>query len=343
MNSLSHFLGEWLPKIDAEMRSVLANSEPAIATHYGMMRYHMGWVNEGFEPELSPTGKRLRPIFCLLACSEMGGDPAQALPAAASLEILHNFSLIHDDIEDGDEMRRHRPTVWKVWGAPQAINAGDGMFALAFAAVQRLARAGVPADRTLAALNIFTQMCLALTEGQHLDMRFEQRTDVTVAEYLRMIEGKTAALIGASLAMGALVADATPRQIKLLRSFGQSIGLAFQIQDDILGIWGDPAQTGKPAGADILRRKKSLPLLHALNHPETGEQFARLLADPELGSSHLPVAMTLLAQAETRAFAEDAMRNEHRRGLAALAEVMGERMAESRLLALADSLVARQT
>ncbi len=342
MNSLSHFLGEWLPKIDAEMRSVLANSEPAVAAHYGMMRYHMGWVNEGFEPELSPTGKRLRPIFCLLACSEMGGDPAQALPAAVGLEILHNFSLVHDDIEDGDEMRRHRPTVWKVWGAPQAINAGDGMFALAFAAVQRLARAGVPADRTLAALNIFTQMCLALTEGQHLDMRFEQRTDVTVAEYLRMIEGKTAALIGASLAMGALVADATPRQIELLRSFGQSIGLAFQIQDDILGIWGDPAQTGKPAGADILRHKKTLPLLHTLNHPDVGAEFAALLANPDLGAAHLPDAMTMLTKAGARAFAEEAVQNQHERGLVALAEALGVRMEESRLLALADSLLARQ-
>ncbi len=342
MNSLSHFLGEWLPKIEAEMRSVLANGEPAVAAHYGMMRYHMGWMNERFEPELSPTGKRLRPIFCLLACSEMGGDPAQALPAAAGLEILHNFSLIHDDIEDGDEMRRHRPTVWKLWGAPQAINAGDGMFALAFAAIQRLAQTGVSADCTLAALNIFTQMCLDLTEGQHLDMGFEQRSDVTVTEYLRMIQGKTAALLGACLAMGALIANAGLEKVELLRSFGQSIGLAFQIQDDILGIWGDPARTGKPAGADILRRKKSLPLLHALNHPATGEQFGSLLTTPDLGPAQLPAAMTLLAQAESRAVAEEHMRQEHERGVNALREVLGERTNESRLLALANSLTARQ-
>jgi geranylgeranyl diphosphate synthase type I len=342
MNSLSHFLGEWLPKIEAEMRSVLDNDEPAVAAHYGMMRYHLGWANERFEPEPSPTGKRLRPIFCLLACSEMGGDPGQALPAAAGLEIMHNFSLVHDDIEDGDEMRRHRPTVWKLWGAPQAINVGDGMFALAFAAVQRLAQVGVSADRSLAALHIFTQMCLELTEGQHLDMSFEQRVDVTVEEYMRMIQGKTAALIGASLAIGALIAGADPEKTESLRSFGRSIGLTFQIQDDILGIWGEPTQTGKPTGADILRRKKSLPLLHALHHPDTGAEFARLLADPRLESSQLPAAMNLLEKAETRAFAENAMRSEHNRGLAALHRVLGARMERSRLLALANSLVARQ-
>ncbi len=154
--------------------SSTAGDEP-VADHYNMMRYHLGWADESFHPQSYPTGKRLRPMLCLLACSEVGGDPSQALPAAAGIELLHNFSLIHDDIEDGDEVRRHRPTVWKVWGMPQAINVGDGMFTLAFQAFHRLPARAVAADTALAALELFTETCLALTEGQYLDMSFESR------------------------------------------------------------------------------------------------------------------------------------------------------------------------
>jgi geranylgeranyl diphosphate synthase type I len=339
--SLSRFLGEWLPKVEAEMRSILANDEPAVAAHYGMMRYHMGWVNQQFKPDPSPSGKRLRPMLCLLACSEVGGDPSQALPAAASLEILHNFSLVHDDIEDGDEVRRHRHTVWKVWGAPQAINAGDGMFALAFAAMQRLNERGVAPTVSLAALRIFTQMCLDLTEGQHLDMGFEQRQRVTVDEYMRMIQGKTAALVGASVAIGALVGGANTSQSNALQRFGQAIGLAFQIQDDILGIWGDPAVTGKAAGNDILRRKKSLPILYALGDELVGERLAALLDDAAFDSSRLDDALDLLEQAGTRAFAEQQMRSQHDLGVAALHEALGEQADGSALLALTESLLHR--
>ena len=135
---LQQFMQHWLPPLEAEMRVVLAGGEEATAAHYGMMQYHMGWVDADFAPSVLNAGKRLRPILCLLACAEVGGQASSALPAAAAIEILHNFSLVHDDIEDGDEARRHRPTVWKLWGVPLAINVGDGMFALAFAAMQRL-------------------------------------------------------------------------------------------------------------------------------------------------------------------------------------------------------------
>ena len=261
---LSAFMGHWLPQIEDEMRAILSAGDEPVRDHYNMMRYHLGWADESFQPQSYPTGKRLRPILCLLACSEVGGDPAQALPAAAGIELLHNFSLIHDDIEDGDEVRRHRPTVWKVWGMPQAINVGDGMFTLAFQAFHRLPARGVDADTALAALQQFTDTCLALTEGQYLDMSFETRSRLSVAEYMRMIQGKTAALVGASVAIGGLLGGADTAVRTDLLQFGHATGLAFQIQDDILGIWGDPAVTGKAAGNDILRQKKSLPLLHAL-------------------------------------------------------------------------------
>lgn len=338
---LSGFLAHWLPRLEEEMRNVVVQDETAVATHYGMIRYHMGWANQALQPQIYPSGKRIRPVLCLLACEEVGGDPVQALPAAVAIELLHNFSLIHDDIEDGDELRRHRPTLWKLWGVPLAINAGDALFTLAFAAMQQVIRRGVTAQLALTALEIFTQTCLAITEGQYLDMSFEKREDVTVAEYMRMIQGKTAALIGTSTAIGALLGGATTDQVCQLSAFGQSMGLAFQIQDDILGIWGDSAVTGKAAGNDLLRRKKSLPILYTLNHDHVGEQFETLLAD-QPGVEQLPQALHLLDQAGARAFAEAAMRAEHARSIDALYSALGERAEQTNLWALAESLLNRQ-
>ncbi len=340
--TFNDFAAQWLPALETEMRALMAAPEPAVAAHYGMMEYHMGWMDAQFQPQTLPAGKRLRPLLCLLACAEVGGAPGQALPAAAAIEILHNFSLVHDDVEDGDETRRHRATVWKLWGVPQAVNVGDGMFALAFAAMQRLPDRGVAPATTLAALKIFTATCLALTEGQHLDMRFEQQTQVTVDEYMRMIQGKTAALIGASVAIGAVIGGAAPAQDAALQRFGQALGLAFQIQDDILGIWGDPQVTGKAAGNDILRKKKSLPMLHALNHPTVGPRFAALLAG-EVTAADLPAALELLAEAGTRHYAGEQVRRWHEAGVKALGEALGDEAGKSALLQIANNLLDRSS
>jgi geranylgeranyl diphosphate synthase type I len=339
--ALTRFIGEWLPPIEAEMRSLLDNNEGAVAAHYGMLRYHMGWANVRFDAELAPAGKRLRPIFCLLGCDAVGGNVEMAIPAAAALELLHNFSLVHDDIEDGDEQRRHRATLWKVWGVPQAINAGDGLFALSFAAIQRLEERGLSAEATLAALRVFTQMCVELTEGQHLDMLFEARDDVTVPEYLRMIQGKTGALVGASVAIGAIVGGAEAAQSEALWHFGRAVGLAFQVQDDILGIWGDPAETGKAAGNDVLRRKKSLPMLYTLNDAGVGQRFAALLRADDFGPARLDDALALLDEAGARAYAEAQVQRLHDNALAALQQALGDRADDLPLRALAESLLNR--
>lgn len=339
-NELSTFLGHWLPRVEQEMREHLEQPEDAVARHYGMMRYHLGWADESFAPQNYPAGKRLRPMLCLLAAREIGGDTAKALPAAAAIELLHNFSLIHDDIEDGDEIRRHRPTLWKVWGMPQAINAGDAMFAVSFMAIQRLSRRGVSAIDTLQALEIFTETCLALTEGQHLDMSFESRNDVAVNEYIRMIQGKTAALVGASVAIGALLGGASPIEQKAFRKFGVSSGLAFQIQDDILGIWGDPAVTGKAAGNDLLRAKKSFPILYTMNHPTVGLEFTALL-NRNFSEAALPDALSLMEKADARAVAETKVHAYHQESTHALRAALGERANKSMLHTLAEGLLNR--
>lgn len=339
--NLSRFIGEWLPRIEAEMLDVIPDNEEALRTHYGMMRYHLGFADANLTDERTPSGKRLRPIFCLLAASEVGGNPERALPAAAGIELLHNFSLLHDDIEDGDETRRHRPTAWKLWGIPQAINAGDGMYALAYAAMQRLFEGGLQPETTLAALRLFTQACIELTEGQHLDIAFETRDDVSIDEYLRMIRGKTAALLGASLGIGAICGGAETAQVEAFWRFGINLGLSFQIEDDILGIWGDESQTGKPAGNDILKRKKSLPILAGLASEGAAEPLRTLFASNDLNENAVPAARQLLEKAGARSFAEAQAALYHKRSQEALQEAMGERTSESAIHALAESLVGR--
>lgn len=345
--SLNSFIGQWLPRLEAEMQELLHypvadNTDAEFANFYGMMQYHMGWTDAQFQPQQMPTGKRLRPMMCLMACEEVGGDPVQALPAAGAIEILHNFSLVHDDIEDGDETRRHRPTVWKLTGVPLAINIGDGMFALAYQAIQNLGRRGVDPKVVLEALNRFTQTCIELTQGQHMDMSFEQRAQVKVGEYIRMIEGKTASLVGATVSIGALIGNATDEQIKSLARFGQSVGLAFQVQDDILGIWGDPEVTGKAAGNDILRQKKSLPLLYALNHEKIGPKLLTIWQGG-FGDNQLPRVLELLEESQARQFAEEQVQFHHENAMTALTDALGDRAEESMLRELAMSLVNRSS
>jgi geranylgeranyl diphosphate synthase type I len=268
----------YLPLIEAELRRAVGDGPEALRDYFVMMRYHLGWVDEA--GQASPNGsigKRIRPLLCLLACAASGGEPARALPMAAAIELLHNFSLLHDDIQDNSPLRRGRPTVWQRWGVAQAINAGDAMFTLAHLAPHRLAERGVAPEVALAALAEFDRTCLALTQGQFLDMRFEGCERVTVDEYLRMIRGKTAVLIAACTKLGALLAGASAERQHHFEQFGLNLGLAFQVHDDWLGIWGDPAATGKSAASDLEQRKKSLPVVYGM---ERSPEFAARYAHP---------------------------------------------------------------
>lgn len=247
-------------EIEAELRSIIG---PRTSPFYQMMRYHLGWIDEFGSPQEGAVGKLLRPTLCLLACEAVGGRWMAALPVAAALELIHNFSLIHDDIEDRSPLRRHRRTVWQVWGEPQAINAGDGMYALSRLALLKLEGSGLAPEKMLRVIRLLDEACLKLCEGQYLDLCYEDRLDIGVDDYLEMVGGKTAALIGCSLKIGALLGTDDEPVIEGLGRFGWRLGLAFQIRDDVLGIWGREQATGKST-SDIWEKKKSLPVVYGL-------------------------------------------------------------------------------
>jgi geranylgeranyl diphosphate synthase type I len=241
---------------------------------YHMMRYHLGWEDAQGRPTESSGGKALRPSLCFWACEALGGDRRMGLPAAAALELTHNFSLVHDDIQDGDRERRHRPTVWAVWGQGQAINAGDSLLMLSRLVLLRLADAGLEPAAVVRACRILDEACLAMIEGQCLDLEFEERAQVSLDEYLVMIEKKSGALFGAALHLGALAAGADEALGERFGRAGRLLGAAFQVRDDLLGVWGRPDVTGKPQAADIRRRKKTLPLLYAQSAASTDDRQA---------------------------------------------------------------------
>ena len=335
----------YLDAIEADLRATLATDEGPVAPLYRMMQYHVGCLDATLAPAEAPRGKRLRPLMCLLACEAAGGDWRSALPAASAVELVHNFSLVHDDIEDDSDTRRHRPTVWSLWGIPQAINTGDAMWAVARLTCHRLGTLGHPAERVLRVMATLDEACVALCAGQYLDLAFEEQREVSLNDYMRMIGGKTAALLSASLGAGAILAGAPDGAVASYQAFGRELGLAFQITDDILGIWGDPAVTGKSAASDILARKKTLPTLHALawEHDRGDDALARLYAQPSLAEGDVPRVLQLLDEAGARAFAEERAGAHIERTLRHLVESGGSGPAHEGLRGLALSLVGRAT
>ena len=232
------------------------------AEYTSMLRYQLGW---GDEKGTIAQGKRIRPLLTLLACKACGGEWTNALPAAAAVELVHNFSLIHDDIQDDSETRRGRPTVWVKWGRAQAINAGDAMVFAAHLSLLRLAR-NFDSARVVKCATLLQEACLRLTHGQYLDMAFENQADLPLDLYWQMVEGKTSSLLSACLGLGALAAGAEEDQVDRLMQFGSKIGAAFQVQDDWLGIWGNDALTGKSTTSDLVSRKKTYPVLLGIHH-----------------------------------------------------------------------------
>jgi len=258
--TLEDFFQLLLPEIDNQIKEEIERISENYSQLKYMLRYHMGWEeNEGARPQ----GKRIRPLLLLLSVIGSGEEWKCGLSAAAAVELVHNFSLIHDDIEDKSEYRRGRKTLWVKWGIPQAINAGDLMFSLAQNAIAN-DKKSLENSKTIELLKLLQKTCIKLTQGQHLDLLFESEELITVDQYLNMISGKTAALLSCSTEMGAIIAGANEEKRRHLKEFGFSLGMAFQVVDDILGVWGEEDVIGKSVDGDIAQKKKTLPILYAL-------------------------------------------------------------------------------
>lgn len=264
-------LSRHLPAIEDALREAFRLSPDSVPAELAVTsRYVLGWES----PSGAPTttgGKRIRPALCMAAAELFTAEAAVALPGAVALELIHNFSLVHDDVQDRDAERHGRPTVWVLRGEGQAINAGDYLITAAFRAL--LEGAGAE-SRRLQALTILNDAMSRMIAGQWADITFESRHDVSTEEYLAMVRGKTGALFGAPLAIGAILAGAPIAQARALGEWGETVGLAFQVQDDYLGIWGDPNLTGKSNTGDIARRKKTLPIVWGL----TGSHASEIMA-----------------------------------------------------------------
>ncbi|MDA8300166.1 MAG: polyprenyl synthetase family protein [Actinomycetota bacterium] len=249
--------------------------------------YHIGWTEADGQPRHQRGGKFVRAALAILSAEATWADAEVGLPGAVAVELVHNFSLLHDDLMDGDLERRHRPTVWALWGPSLALLAGD---ALATLSVQVLLGTGSP--EAPAAASALSRATAEMIAGQADDLAFEQRRNVSVEECMGMSTAKTGALLGCAASIGAVLAGAPPATARALEGFGRHLGVAFQAVDDLLGIWGDPATTGKPAGNDIRQRKKSMPIVAALaaGDDESRELDALLFGEDVKGSAGEAVA-----------------------------------------------------
>ncbi len=335
---------ELLLDIEKHLKSYLGGRPQIAPLFWEMVDYHFGWQRAG-DVDVAPNigGKRIRPLLMLLVARAVSGRSDHALPAALAIEIIHNFTLIHDDVMDASTERRHRTTLWVRWGEAQAINAGDGLYALGMGAMLRLRRHGVPADKTLAAMDLLLDACRATVEGQMLDVGFEQRTDVTPDEYLTMIAGKSGALIEVAARIGALLSTDDAATIDAYAGFGLSLGMAFQIWDDYLGAWGEAALTGKSATSDIEGRKKSYPVLLAFRDApaEVQARLHAIYAQPEITPVDVEEIYDALAQVEAQQKTRDLIEIYFQRALAALDSVHVDNDSQRALRELALFLVER--
>jgi geranylgeranyl diphosphate synthase type I len=321
--------------VDGPLRDAV-NQLPGALRH--IAGYHFGWLTADGEPTQGDPGKAVRPALALLSSCAVGGDTEAAIPAAVAVELVHNFSLLHDDVMDKDESRRHRPTAWTVFGTAEAILAGDALLALASQCVARTAFSAGTAVEWLG------RSVVKLCQGQTDDISFERRDDVELEECWGMAGNKTGQLLGVSCALGALAAGADNTTAQLMRGFGEHLGQAFQLTDDLLGIWGDPAQTGKPAHSDLRNRKKSLPVVAALcSGTSHGDQLAELyLGTPaDEYRDHARLA-ELVELAGGRAWAERNASAEAELALDFLDSASSDGMASASLRELARLMIGRE-
>ncbi|MEU7008248.1 family 2 encapsulin nanocompartment cargo protein polyprenyl transferase [Streptomyces sp. NPDC046332] len=322
--------------VDPQLRTTI-EALPGFIRRVAM--YHFGWEQADGSPADGQAGKAIRPALVLAAARALGGDPAAAVRAAAAVELAHNFSLLHDDIVDEDPTRRHRPTAWTVFGIPEALIAGDAVLALA---LRLIAEDGHPAAAAASAR--LAACVIELCAGQQMDCAFERRAphEITLDECVAMATAKTGALLGCACALGALYAGAGEEEVAAMDAFGREAGLAFQLIDDLIGIWGDPERTGKPAGADLVARKKSLPVVAALaSGTAAGEELAELYSLKELDALAVRAAADAVERAGGRDWAQAQAADRMARAVQQLSRAVPDLAAAGDLLALAEFVTRR--
>lgn len=334
---LSELSRQYLPAIEASLQQAVSRVDGAgFSELHAMMRYHLGWQDPGAGHEAQ--GKRIRPLLVLLTCAACERDWQPALPAATAIELVHNFSLIHDDIEDNSPLRRGRPTLWTRWGIPQAINTGDAMFTLAHLVLLDLDKTtGIPV--AFQAARIMQQTCLHLTQGQFLDMSYEQQRSLPISAYWPMVAGKTAALLSACTEIGALIGGVDLPRRQAYHNFGRDLGLAFQALDDLLGIWGDAEKIGKSATSDLVEGKKSLPVLFGLAQKGA---FAQRWLEGEITPDEVPDLAALLENEGARAYTQEEANRLTTAALDSLEQANPRGQAGQALVELANQLLRRQ-
>jgi geranylgeranyl diphosphate synthase type I len=336
-NTIDGITKSYLEAIERELQHAVKRANNfGNSRLYEMLAYHMGWESPPGDGMV--RGKRLRPLLVLLSCSAAGGDWHLALPGASAVELVHNFSLIHDDIEDHSPLRRGRLTVWRKWGIPQAINAGDAMFALAHLEAIRLSQTVSPSI-ALKAAELLQSTCLHLTEGQFLDLSYETRNDLTIEDYWHMVEGKTGALIATSTELGAMAAFGDSNTCDLYHQFGHFIGLAFQAWDDWLGMWGNSSLTGKSSQSDLETGKITLPVLYGLSQ---AGNFALRWKQGPISSGEVPELIKSLEAEGGKDFTELQANHYVNEALATLEKAHPDGFYHEALRNLALSLVNRQ-
>jgi geranylgeranyl diphosphate synthase, type I len=329
---------------DACIREAVAQHVSPRGQRLGaMLEYHLGWRDENLQPLKvpAPAGKKLRPALVLLVCEAVRGEiNAPALSAAAAVELIHNFSLIHDDIQDRSQLRRHRQTVWSLWGMPQGINAGDALFALAQLV---LVRDGSSLSAEMA--RELNSTALLLAEGQFLDIDLQEgESQATLETYETMITRKTGVLFASACRLGAMAAGASEVVCDAFAAYGLELGLAFQEQDDLLGVWGASAVTGKPDAADVVERKRGLPAAMALSFPNAPEWLKAAYAERDGAMEPKMVEHIIdhFDQLELRRAIEVRVEKRYRNALECLAAAGAREPARGYLAAICEALVSRR-
>lgn len=319
---------------------------PDDAELYTLLLYHLGRADRYGRPAEFPIaqGKGLRSTLCLFACEALEGDLSQALPAAVALDLVHYFSLIHDDIQDGDLERHHQPTVWHLWGVPKALVAGNAMQSLGDLALLSASQLAVSPETRLKVSQLLTESSLEMIQGQCLDLEFEASTSISTSDYLQMIACKTGALIRSGPEIGALLAADDPASSRAFSRFGSYLGRVFQVRDDSLGIWGDEATTGKPVGNDIRRRKKTFPVVFALEQA-TGQarhDLLRIYSQDNLDDDDVAKVLAVLDEVGAPEYSQQLIQESGDQAIQALEEMPLASWAKAEAGELVDFLARRE-